>query len=116
MINKRHFTNFISLQFIATVFFLFTWNVNLAQKFLPVSQKLKFSEGKSGDLFGKKKSFIKNIGQYGAVVKNYESMGSILYGYEGSDMPVLFTSKGLIHLQRKTEKLSDNSNDENEKR
>ncbi|HEU0065038.1 MAG TPA: hypothetical protein VFQ58_08400, partial [Flavisolibacter sp.] len=106
----------IFIQFIATVFFLFTWYVNLAQKYLPVSPNLKFSEGKSGDLFGKKKSFIKNIGQYGSVVKNYESMGSILYGYEGFDMPVLFTSKGLIHLQRKTEKHSANDNDENEKR
>ncbi|MFN8242407.1 MAG: gliding motility-associated C-terminal domain-containing protein [Ferruginibacter sp.] len=31
-------------------------------------------------------------------------MGTVLYGYEGLDMPVLFTSKGMIYLHRKTVK------------
>ncbi len=36
----------------------------------------------------------------------YENMGVIQYGYEGAGMPVLFTAKGLIHLQRKVQKIS----------
>jgi len=51
-------------------------------------------------------SFVKNIGQYGETMKGYEEMGTIQYGYEGLDMPVLFTPKGLIHLHRKYERIS----------
>lgn len=51
-------------------------------------------------------SFITNIGQYGEKMEGYEQMGKIQFGYEGLDMPVLFTPKGLIHLQRKYEKIS----------
>ncbi|MBU9936722.1 MAG: hypothetical protein KTQ13_08730, partial [Ferruginibacter sp.] len=58
------------------------------------------------DLFGTSGSFIENIGQYKDTLANYGRMGRILYGYEGLDMPVLFTPKGLIHLQRTTKKLS----------
>ncbi|MFL5739096.1 MAG: beta strand repeat-containing protein [Flavisolibacter sp.] len=61
----------------------------------------RFITPPSADLFGTRKSFIKNLGQYGSTMKGRESLGKILYGYEGMDMPVLFTSKGLIHLQRK---------------
>jgi hypothetical protein len=43
---------------------------------------------------------VENIGQYGEVLPDYGYMGKILYGYEGSGMPVLFTNKGMIHLQR----------------
>ncbi|NOT92238.1 DUF7948 domain-containing protein [Ferruginibacter sp.] len=46
-------------------------------------------------------SFIENKGQYGKLLKGYESMDIIIYGYEGLSMPVLFTKKGVIHLQRK---------------
>ncbi|MFZ1529423.1 MAG: SprB repeat-containing protein [Ferruginibacter sp.] len=52
------------------------------------------------------KEFVKNIGQYGERMKGFEEMGKIQYGYEGLGMPVLFTAKGLIHLHRKTEKIS----------
>lgn len=52
-------------------------------------------------------SFIKNIGQYGEVIKGHASMGSVKYGFEGADMLVLFTSKGLIHVHRKIEKISE---------
>ena len=45
--------------------------------------------------------FIENIGQYGNKVPGYEDLGIVKYGYEGLDMPVLFTAKGIIHLQRK---------------
>ena len=51
-------------------------------------------------------SFIENIGQYGATVPGYSEMGTVKFGYENFNMPVLFTSKGLIHLQRKIEKIS----------
>jgi hypothetical protein len=50
--------------------------------------------------------FIENIGQYGTTMKGFDAMGKIVYGYEGLDMPVLFTPKGLIHLQRKLSKIS----------
>lgn len=60
----------------------------------------------NSDLFNSKKSYIENIGQYGETLAGYGKMGKILYGYEGMGMPVLFTAKGLIHLQRKMKKLS----------
>src|SRR5947209_4091612 len=55
----------------------------------------------TADVFGTRQSFIKNVGQYGDVLKNYSAMGKIHYAYEGFGMPVLFTQKGLVHLQRK---------------
>ena len=51
-------------------------------------------------------SFIQNVGQYGTTMKGYEPMGNIQFGYEGLEMPVLFTPKGLIHLHRKYERIS----------
>lgn len=51
-------------------------------------------------------AFIESIGQYGKTMPGYENMGVIKYGFEGFDMPVLFTPVGTIHLQRKTEKIS----------
>jgi len=51
-------------------------------------------------------SFIENIGQYGKEMSGYQNMGAIKYGYEGLDMPVLFTPKGLVHLQRKIKPIS----------
>jgi len=59
--------------------------------------------------------FIENIGQYGTTMAGYENMGAIKYGYEGLDMPVLFTTKGLIHLQRKITKLTHNQEEKLEK-
>jgi gliding motility-associated-like protein len=56
--------------------------------------------------FNSAASFIENIGQYGTSYKGQETMGEILYGFEGHDMPILFTKKGLIFLQRKVEKIS----------
>ena len=52
-------------------------------------------------------AFIKNIGQYGETITGHATMGSVKYGFETADMLVLFTSKGLIHLHRKIEKLSE---------
>lgn len=62
--------------------------------------------GNETELFGSRTRVIENIGQYGDTLPNFGKMGKILYGYEGFDMPVLFTPKGLIHLQRQTKKLS----------
>ncbi len=60
-------------------------------------------------------SFIENIGQYGKKVEGFEQMGTIQYGYEGWGMPILFTAKGIIHLQRKIEKLSNSEEEKLEK-
>lgn len=57
-------------------------------------------------LFGFQNSFIENIGQYGETMTGFATMGKIKYGFEGFGMPVLFTPKGLIHLQRKVENIS----------
>ena len=57
----------------------------------------------SKDLFNSANSFIENIGQYGNSMPGYENMGSVKYGFEGFEMPVLFTTKGLIYLHRKIE-------------
>jgi hypothetical protein len=59
--------------------------------------------------------FIENIGQYGNTVKGYESMGPVQFGYEGLGMPILFTPKGLIHLQRKSGKISHTEEERLEK-
>lgn len=56
---------------------------------------------------GSRQCFIKNIGQYGDTMAGHLNMGKIKYGFEGFDMPVLFTAKGLIHLQRKIKRPSE---------
>src|SRR5439155_20457778 len=43
-------------------------------------------------------------------------MGKILYGYEGMAMPVLFTAKGLVHLQRKIEGDTQKEREEKERK
>jgi|GEM_PF-561857 len=64
---------------------------------------------------GASQVFIENIGQYGSYMEGYDRMGPIRYGYEGLDMPVLFTPKGIIHLQRRLEKLSHDEEEKLEK-
>jgi len=69
----------------------------------PVSAKVFPATGSAGaanDLFGTTATFIENAGQYGEALTNYPDMGRIMYGYEGLNMPVLFTPKGLVFLQR----------------
>ncbi len=56
--------------------------------------------------FNAQSAFIDNIGQYGKTITRYENMGLIKYGYEGLEMPILFTNKGIVHLHRKSEKIS----------
>jgi len=60
-------------------------------------------------------SFIKNIGQYGETMKGYDQMGAIQFGYEGLEMPILLTPKGLIHLHRKYERISHSEEERLEK-
>jgi gliding motility-associated-like protein len=56
--------------------------------------------GTSADPFGIKSVFIENKGQYGDTIPHYGYMGKILYGYEGWGLPVFFTSRGLVYLQK----------------
>lgn len=60
--------------------------------------------------------FIRNIGQYGNEFINHPDMGEIKYGFEGFNMPVLFTAKGLIYLHRKVKKYSKKQEEELEKK
>ncbi len=60
-----------------------------------------YLKGKDKDLFGTTKRFIENVGQYGETYKNRPEMGKILYAYEGFEVPVLFTERGVIYLHRK---------------
>ena len=60
-------------------------------------------------------AFIQNVGQYGKAMAGFENMGNIQYGYEGLGMPVLFTSKGLIHLQRQIKHISHEEEERLEK-
>ena len=83
------------------------------------SEDITTGEGKiklSNGLTSSQKVFIENIGQYGELMAGYTGMGKIKYGFEGFGMPVLFTPKGLIHLQRKVEKISKKEEEELEKK
>jgi SprB repeat len=90
-------------KWICLLIFAALGNVSLAQSVAAPSAKSISNSKKS---FGSTASFIQNIGQYGQKMQGYEAMGKIMYGYEGLEMPVLFTSKGLIHLYRKIDKIS----------
>jgi gliding motility-associated-like protein len=61
----------------------------------------RFVAGETGDLFGKASGYIENVGQYGDVIPGHPELGKILYGFEGLEMPVLFTTKAIVYLQRK---------------
>lgn len=61
---------------------------------------------KNSNLFSTTGSFIQNIGQYKEELPGFTGMGRILYAYEGSGMPVLFTQNGIIHLQREVKQVS----------
>jgi gliding motility-associated-like protein len=60
-----------------------------------------FTNKNDKGLFGREKTYIENIGQYGKTLQGHVELGEILFGYEGLEMPVLFTNKGIIYLQRK---------------
>ena len=72
-----------------------------SQSYSEKNKLVQFVTGKKAGLFGKASTFIENIGQYGNEVAGHPQLGRILYGFEGSGMPVLFTTKGIVYLQRK---------------
>ncbi len=90
---------------------LFVWVNGIAQVANPNPATINpplnslVSQNNNG-LFGSMGAFIRNIGQYKDTVAGFSRMGKILYGYEGLKMPVLFTQKGIIHLQRATKKIT----------
>ena len=67
----------------------------------PAAKFLNKKTGGQSDLFATQNSFIENKGQYGKTPASLSDMGKILFGYEGFSMPVLFTEKGVIYLQKK---------------
>lgn len=111
MINCNRWRD-VSRAFIAlpVIFFLTSLSSSAQQGRLaantPGNSKVQPVAGNDKDLFGIKGRYIQNKGQYGDTLANYGAMGKILYGYEGLGMPVLFTAKGAIHLQRKQKTLS----------
>ncbi len=117
MIKFRGYTSFFFLQlsgasaFVVVFFIFLLFSGSNANSQKPVSAIANTAAGQKinrSDVnrFGEQKDFIQNIGQYGQTMKGHENMGVIKYGYEGLNMPVLFTPKGLIHLHRKVEKIS----------
>jgi gliding motility-associated-like protein len=66
----------------------------------------RFVTHANNDLFGKSKSFIENVGQYGDTLAGHGSLGKIRYGFEGLEMPLLFTPKGVIYMQSKAKSLT----------
>ena len=89
--------------------------INQFSKSESIPSQLKFFK-KTKNVFTKPNSFIENVGQYGNTLKGKESFGKILFAYEGFDMPVLFTPKGLIYLQRKVKSPSRDETEELEKK
>ncbi len=102
MREKASYTNTVST-WICLFILVALCNVSLAQSVSAPSAK---SISGLKQTSNSPQSFIENKGQYGKTMDTYESMGEIKFGYEGLIMPILFTPKGLIHLQRKIEKLS----------
>ncbi|MBL0340121.1 MAG: hypothetical protein IPP71_03895 [Bacteroidetes bacterium] len=67
----------------------------------PERSSSDFVKGHEKDVYGVSSRFIENVGQYGETYSKFPGMGKILYGYEGLEMPVLLTERGVIHLHRK---------------
>lgn len=82
---------------------------NLSEKAGTMGGTSQSASIRSVDLHSKN-SFIQNIGQYNDNRAVFQKMGAVQYGFEGLDMPVLFTSKGIIHLQRKIERETEERN------
>lgn len=78
----------------------------------------QYLKGSDNDMYGTNSRFIENVGQYGKVFDKYPGMGTILYAYEGFNVPVLFTPKGLIYLHRKIKGpvLSEKEREERERK
>jgi hypothetical protein len=59
--------------------------------------------------------FVENIGQYGRELKDWAQLGPITHAFDGLDMPVLFSNKGIIHLHRKIKSISHEEEERLEK-
>jgi hypothetical protein len=102
------------LLFSLTLFFVS--ETCLAQKTITQSNK-GFQTSNEGDLFGKKYAFIENVGQYESALSKQTDMGTIRYAYEGLDVPVFVTQKGLVFFHRafiKSKKKYEESEEEEE--
>lgn len=105
-------TGFVFMRFIKKhLHFLIFHVALLLPQFLCAQQnssesvtKQIFCSGSEAELFATTNCFIENIGQYGDFYKGHSEMGKILFAYEGFELPVLFTEKGLIYLHQKIEK------------
>ena len=68
----------------------------------PSTAQIPFSKQKlEPGLFGTSRRYIENIGQYGDTHADFPQLGKIRYAFEGFGMPILFTSKGMVLLDRK---------------
>ncbi len=87
--------------------------------FIGVGQELSYAPSSVLKSFGSatpsRNAFIENTGQYGKTIAGFEYMGPVLFGYEGLDMPVLFTAKGMIHLHRRVNPISKEQEEKFEK-
>jgi hypothetical protein len=110
--QKRSYINTTIFKWVYLTILVSINDFSFAQSFSTASPKSFISIKQTLSSGG---SFIENIGQYGKTMKGFENMGPIQFGYEGLGMPVLFTPKGLIHLQRKVEKISHQEEERLEK-
>ncbi len=85
---------------------IFSACIFMCCSFFAQAQKNTAFTSNTTQTFTSANSFIENKGQYGSTYKGQENMGSILYGFEGHSMPILFTKKGLIYLHRKVKSIS----------
>ncbi|MFN8153566.1 MAG: T9SS type A sorting domain-containing protein [Bacteroidia bacterium] len=94
----------LSVRLLCTILFLLmhiSYQVN-AQQLDQSNPSIKtFNANAAVDLFAQQGRFIENVGQFGEFYEGHMEMGRILYAYEGFNVPVLFTEKGLIYLHRK---------------
>lgn len=65
--------------------------------------QLKTKQPEFQAAFNQVSPIIENAGQYPKSLAGAEQAGTVQYGFEGFDMPVYFTTQGLIFLQKKTE-------------
>jgi SprB repeat len=108
---KKLYNNTLLLKFFLCCLLIIVGGFSFAQKPTATTKSISATQ----KTFIASNSFIENIGQYGKTMQGFEHMGELKFGYEGFGMPVLFTPKGLIHLQRKVEKLTHKEEEKLEK-
>lgn len=101
---RKDYKKIHSLKLLFTTFVILTvagWQAYAQQQTESFPSLRTFNANSSVDLFAQQGRFIENAGQYGEFYESHPEMGRILYAYEGFNVPVLFTEKGLIYLHRK---------------